>query len=175
MKCLRFLFCVCVTLILLSLQTNSFITRHPTKILFLFLTCGCLTAGCFVARPIRMQEKEDGREFKVPLRELILVALCARETLMHSSCRWLLNSFARRWFIQQCTSLKTWLLNVMHPKWICSRRPPSLFSKGAPLRLPFPLGSGAPAVYSPIFLIATQGASYSHHICFSISNRHFLG
>lgn len=112
-----------------------------------------------------------GREFTVLLRELILVALCscARETLMHSSWRWLLNSFAHGWFMQQCMSLKTRLLNVMHPKRTCSHRPPSPFSQGASLTFSFSLGSGAPAVHSSIFLIATEGASHSHRIGFSIS------
>lgn len=77
--------------------------------------------------------KNVRREFTVLLHELILVALysCTRETLMHSSWRWLLNSFARGWFMQWCTSLETQLLNVMHPKRTCSPLPTQSILSGS--------------------------------------------
>lgn len=80
-----------------------------------------LLPDCRMLSGLSKCRKNNRWEFTVP-HELILVAQhsSARETLMHSSQRWLLKSFAHIWFMQQYTIVELQLLNVMHPKLACS-------------------------------------------------------
>lgn len=69
--------------------------------------------------------KNNSWEFMVPYHELILVAQysSARETLMHSSQRWL--------DLCKYTIVEPHLLNVMHPKLTCSALPTQSILSGS--------------------------------------------